>query len=96
MNKNNLIELKSRINLKSIQKLMRIFFIDPSSFKQVRKIFLYFLNIKNYLKWNKNNQKRENSQKISNDKIKNIKNQNQKLEFIWRRMQLVPYFLELK
>ena len=74
MNKNNLIELKSQINLKSINKLMRVFFIDLSSFKEVRKIFLYFLNNKNYLKWIKNNQKRENSQKISNDKIKNIKN----------------------
>jgi hypothetical protein len=33
MHKNNLIELKSQINLKSIKKLMRIFFIDSSSFK---------------------------------------------------------------
>ena len=74
MHKNNLTELKSQINLKSINKSMRIFFIDPLSFKEVKKIFLYFLNIKNYLKWIKNNQKRENSQKISNDKIKNIKN----------------------
>jgi hypothetical protein len=50
MDKNNLIELKSQINLKSIKKLMRIFFIDPSSFKEVEKIFLHFFNIENYLK----------------------------------------------
>ena len=73
MNKNNLIELKSQINLKSINKLMRIFFIDSSSLKDVKKIYLAFLNIGNYLKWIKNNHKRENSQKISNDKIKILK-----------------------
>jgi hypothetical protein len=50
INKNNIIGLKSQINLKSIKKLMRIFFIDSSSFKDVKKIFLAFLNIGNYFK----------------------------------------------
>jgi hypothetical protein len=75
---------------------MRIFFIDSSSFKDVKKIFLAFLNIGNYFKWIKNNQKRENSQKILNGIIKNIKNHFQKLELKREIMQLVPYFLDLK
>jgi hypothetical protein len=50
MKKNNIIELKSQINLKLIKKLMRIFFIDSSSSKDVKKIFLAFLNIEKYFK----------------------------------------------
>ena len=75
---------------------MRIFFIDSSLSKNVKKIFLEFLNIGNYLKWIKNNQKWEISQKILNELIKNIKNHFQKLELKREIMQLVPYFLELK
>jgi hypothetical protein len=50
MKKSNIIELKSEINLKLIKKLMRIFFIDSSSLKDVKKIFLAILNIGKYFK----------------------------------------------
>ena len=96
MKKNNIIGLKSQINLKSIKKLMRIFLIDLSSSTCIKKIFLAFLNIKKYFKWIKTYQNQNNSQKILNGITKKIKNQIMKLEFKRKILQLVPYFCDSK
>ena len=96
MKKNNTNGLKSQINLKSIKKLMIIFFIDLSSSTCIKKIFLAFLNIEKYFKWIKNNQKWNNSQKVLNGITKIIKNHFMKLEFKRNFLQLVPYFCHSK